>query len=103
LGVYFGYPLWGLDDTNHVTYIGRRGPHGSFRPIANCQAWRTALNRGHYQYAVTTANRVFFTTRLVPTPDVNWTRTDPAATLVLSPDPAIQVFRLTGPLHPDRC
>jgi hypothetical protein len=103
LGVYFGYPLWGLDDSNRVTYMGRHGPHGSFRPIGSCQDWRTALNRGHYQYAVTTSDRIFFTTKLMPTPDAAWTRSDPAARLVLSPSQAIQVFRLTGRLHPARC
>ena len=102
-GWFFGYPIWGLDDSNRVVYMGQRGPHGSFRPIHSCRAWRTALNRGHYQYLVTTANRVFFTTQLVHSPEVDWTRTDPAAELVLSPSPAIQVFRLTGPLHPNRC
>ena len=102
-GWFFGYPLWGLDDSNRVAYMGQRGPHGSFRPITTCRAWRTALNRGHYRYVVTTANRVFFTTQLVHSPEVDWTRTDPAARLVLSPNRAIQVFRLTGPLHPDRC
>ena len=102
-GWFFGYPLWGLDDSNLVAYMGQRGPHGSFRPITSCRAWRMALNRRHYQYVVTTANRVFFTTRLVHSPEVDWTRTDPAARLVLSPNRAIQVFRLTGPLHPDRC
>ena len=102
-GWFFGYPLWGLDDSNRVAYIGQLGPHGSFRPITSCRAWRMALNRRHYQYVVTTANRIFFTTRLVHSPEVDWTRTDPTATLVLSPNPAIQVFRLTGPLHPDRC
>lgn len=103
LGWFFGYPLWGLNDSNRVGYMGRHGPHGSFRPITSCWAWRTALNQGHYQYVVTTASRVFFTTQLVYTPEAGWTRTDPAARLVLSPDRAIQVFRLTGPLHPDRC
>ena len=103
LGWFFGYPLWGLDDSNRVGYMGQRGPHGSFRPITSCRAWRTALNRGHYQYVVTTASRVFFTTHLVYSPEVDWTRTDPAARLVLSPNRAIQVFRLTGPLNPDRC
>jgi hypothetical protein len=102
-GWFFGYPLWGLDDSNRVAYMGQRGPNGSFRPITSCRAWRTALNRGHYQYVVTTANRVFFTTHLVHSPEVDWTRTDPAARLVLSPSEAIQVFRLTGALHPDRC
>jgi hypothetical protein len=102
-GFFFGYPLWGVYDSNRVTYMGRRGPHGSFRPIANCRAWRRALNRGHYQYVVTTAGSVFFTTRLVHSPEGEWTRTDSAARLVLSPSWAIQVYRLTGPLHPDRC
>jgi hypothetical protein len=103
LGMFFGYPLWGLDDSNRVDFIGQRGSHGSFRPITTCRAWRTALHRGHYQYVVTTDSRVFFTTQLVHSPEVAWTRNDPAAKLVLSPSPAIQVFRLTGPLHPDRC
>jgi hypothetical protein len=103
LGWFFGYPVWGLDDSNRIVYMGQRGPHGSFRPIASCRAWRTALNRGHYHYVVTTANRVFFTTQLVHSPEGEWTRTDRAAKLVLSPNWAIQVFQLTGPLHPDRC
>jgi hypothetical protein len=102
-GWFFSYPLWGLDDSNRVAYMGQRGPHGSFGPITSCRAWRMALNQGHYQYVVTTANRVFFTTRLVHSPEVDWTRTDPAARLLLSPNRAIQVFRLTGPVHPDRC
>jgi hypothetical protein len=102
-GFFFGYPIWGLDDSNRVAYMGQRGSHGSFRPITSCRAWRTALNRGHYQYVVTTGRSVFFTTRVVPSPEGDWTRTDPAARLVLSPSRAIQVFRLTGPLHPDRC
>ena len=102
-GWFFGYPLWGLDDSNRVAYIGHRGPHGSFRPITSCRAWRMALNRGHYQYVVTTARAVTFTTQLVHSPEADWARTDPTARLVLSPSWAIQVFRLSGPLHPDRC
>ncbi|HET6868432.1 MAG TPA: hypothetical protein VFH80_21130 [Solirubrobacteraceae bacterium] len=103
LGWFFGYPLWGVDDSNRVAYMGQRGPHGSFRPITSCAAWRTALNRGRYRYVVTTASRIFFSTQLVYSSEGDWTRTDPAAMLVLSPNRAIQVFRLTGPLHPDRC
>jgi hypothetical protein len=102
-GFFFGYPIWGLDDSNRVVYIGRRGSHGSFGPITSCRAWRKAVNRGRYQYIVTTARAVFFTRQLVHSPEVDWTRTDPAARLVLFPNRAIQVFRLTGPLHPDRC
>jgi hypothetical protein len=102
-GFFFGYPLWGVDDSNRVTYMGQSGPHGSFRPITTCRAWREALNLGHYQYVVTTARAVTFTTQLLRSPEVDWTWTDPAARLVLSPSWAIHVFRLTGPLHADRC
>jgi hypothetical protein len=102
-GFFFGYPLWGLDDSNRVMYMGQRGPHGSFRPINSCRAWRTALNQGRYRYVVTTARAITFTTQLVSSPYADWTRTDSAARLVLSPSWAIEVFRLTGPLRPDRC
>jgi hypothetical protein len=102
-GFFFGYPVWGLDDSNRVVYMGQRGPNGSFRPIASCRAWRSALNQGRYQYVITTAQAVFFTTQLVHSPEVEWTRTDPGARLVLAPNWAIHVFRLTGPLHPNRC
>jgi hypothetical protein len=103
LGWFFSYPLWGIDDSNRVAYMGRGGPAGSFRPITNCRAWRAALNQGRYQYVVATSNRIFFTTELAPTPEAAWTRSDPAAKLVLSPNQAIQVFHLTGPLHPTGC
>jgi hypothetical protein len=103
LGWFFGYPLWGLDDSNRVAYIGQHLPNGSFRPITSCQVWRTTLNRGHYQYVVTTANRIFFTTELTQQPENEWTGSDPAARLLFSPNRAIQVFKLTGPLHPNRC
>jgi hypothetical protein len=102
-GWFYGYPLWGVDDSNRVSYMGQRGPHGSFRPIASCRAWRMALNRGRYQYVITTARAVFFTRQIVPSPETDWTRTDAAARLVLSPSHAIHVFRLTGPLHPNGC
>ena len=102
-GWFFSYPLWGLDDSNRITYMGKRGRSGSFRPITSCRAWRTAVDRGHYQYVVTTANRIFFTRELVPSAQTAWTRSARAAKLVLSPNPAVQVFRLTGSLHPDRC
>ena len=103
LGWFFGYPLWGLDDSNSVGYIGRHGSHGSFRPLTSCHSWREAVNRGDYRYVVTTASRIFFTTELVSSPEAAWTRSDPAARLVLDPNRAIKVFRLSGPLHPDRC
>jgi hypothetical protein len=103
LGWFFSYPLWGLNDSNRVAYMGQRGAYGSFRPITSCRAWRAALNEGAYQYVVATSNRIFFTTELARSPEVGWTSTDPAAKLIFSPNEAIHVFRITGPLHPGRC
>ena len=30
VGGFFAYPLFGLDDSDRVQYVGQRGPHGSF-------------------------------------------------------------------------
>jgi hypothetical protein len=103
LGWFFSYPVWGPDDTDRVAYIGRHGANGSFRPITSCRAWRTTLNRGRYQYVVTTANRIAFTTELAQQPESQWTGSDPAASLLFAPNRAIQVFKLTRRLDPNRC
>ncbi len=102
-GWFYGYPLYGVDDSNRVGYMGQRGKGGSFVPITDCRSWRAALNAGHYRYVVTTARRVIFTKRLVYAPEGDWTRSDPAARLVLPPTPQVRVFALNGPLHPKRC
>ncbi len=103
-GWYFGYPLYGVDDSNHVVYLGHHGPHGSFRPIATCRAWRNALNAGHYRYVVSTATRITWTGSLVSSPEGDWTRTDPAARLVFPhAGGPVDVYKLTGRLNPAGC
>ncbi len=52
------YPLFGRDLTNHVQYIGVQTPHGGFVPPTTCPQWRRLLNEGHYDYVVTTRDRV---------------------------------------------
>ena len=105
-GWFFGYPLYGSEDSNKVVYLGQRGSHGAFTMIHSCEAWRKALNAGHFHYVVVTAKRTMWTRRLSYAPEGSWTRTDPAATPVFDHKHgrwAVQVYRLSGPLNPAGC
>jgi hypothetical protein len=106
-GSFFAYPLYGLDDSNRLEYVGNRGPNGSFTPIATCAAWRSALNAGHFQYVVTTPGRdPWRRKRLTFSPEGGWTGSDPAARRIytkLATRQRIAVYRLAGPLNSAGC
>jgi len=106
-GGFFSYPLFGLDGSNRVQYIGRRGPHGSFTPVTSCAEWRRLIDAGAYRYVVTTPGRDPWHPRtLLPSPEAAWTASDPAARLVFSHRALgrqISVYRLSGPLNPAAC
>ncbi len=106
-GGFFAYPLFGLDDSNRVQYVGRRGPHGSFTPITSCPAWRRALNAGHFAYVITTPARDPWQSKnLTASPEGQWTASDPAARLVYSrraDGQPIAVYALHAPLDPAGC
>ncbi|MHB8658657.1 MAG: hypothetical protein ACYC91_12005 [Solirubrobacteraceae bacterium] len=105
LGWYFGYPLFGPDDSNRVVYVGHHGPHGAFSLISSCREWREDLNAGHYRYVVTSASRTMWTGALRPSPEGAWTRSDPAAKLLFpsAPKATAAVYELTGKLDPNGC
>jgi hypothetical protein len=97
------YAYYGRDLSNTVDYIARRGPRGSFDPIETCAAWRTAVNRGHYDYLVLSQTHDpgdFGNPAFAPEP--GWLHGDPAATLILRDGP-VSVFNLDGPLDPNGC
>jgi hypothetical protein len=106
-GGFFSYPLFGVDGSNHVQYVGKRGPHGSFTAIASCSAWRTAVNEGRFRYLVTTPARdPWHPKPLEASPEVAWTASDPAAQLLYSrreTGQTISIFELRGPLDPSGC
>ena len=106
-GGFATYPYDGPDDSNRVTYIARRGPHGSFTAIRTCRGWRAAVNAGHFDYLVTTPGRDPWRPRhLLASPETAWTAGDPNAHVVYrqaAKGLPITVFRLTGPLHPAGC
>jgi hypothetical protein len=106
-GGFFSYPLFGVEDSNRVEYVGARGAHGSFTTIASCSGWRDAVNRGHFDYLVTTPDRdPWHPKPLRPSPEDDWTRPDPAARVVYSrraTGQTISVFALRGPLDATTC
>jgi len=81
------YPLFGLDLSNHVTYIGQREPHGGFHSITDCNAFRAAVVAGHFDFVVAGTAKW----SLEPAPELEWVSTDPGAT-----DLHIAGSRLTG-------
>ncbi len=94
------YPLFGTDLSNRVAYIGSERPHGGFEPAATCPTWRRELNAGHYDYVVTTRDRLEPGKPPYP-PQATWTE-GPRAKVVLRKPPTV-VFELTGPLDPAGC
>ncbi len=93
------YPLFGRDLSNHVQYVGHRGPHGAFDRVQSCEEWRRLLNEGRYDYVVTFGDDPGV--RKAPV-EAEWTRSDPSATLVEQVG-AAAVFRLDGDLDSTKC
>lgn len=100
------YPLYGVDDSNYVQYIGRATPHAGFEPIGDCRTWRQAVNRGHYEWLVITP--VSLTN--VKAPELAWTLGAPAVRPVIKervsnvrPDDPAVLFRVSGRLDPAGC
>ncbi len=106
-GMFFAYPMYGLDDSNRVQYIAARGPNGSFTPLTSCQAWRAAVDAGGYRYVVTTPARdPWHPKPLRYSPERSWIVSDPAARIVYERrafGQLIDVFALSGPLDPSGC
>ncbi|HET7418465.1 MAG TPA: hypothetical protein VFJ61_12660 [Solirubrobacterales bacterium] len=112
--IIFGqYGFYGNDATNHVEYIGVRGPHGANRLPTTCQALRRTINAGDYDYLVMsqyTQDTGPYNTG-VPNPYqfpvYAWVKNDPAVKLVVDDTKASPqvdyVFEVKGKLDPGAC
>jgi hypothetical protein len=108
VGYLLQYPLYGRDGSNRVDWLGRRGAHGAFAPIATCAAWRRAIDAGRYRYVVTApqpsvvlgdAGAVLGEPR-----EAAWTASAPGARVLMRDEPRrTTVFRIEGPLGADGC
>src|SRR5262245_9233877 len=96
-GQYFFY---GNDLSNHVQYLGEEGNHGTFRPIYNCGLWRQTINRGDYDYVVTTP--AIGVIESVAPPQNLWASRDPNVRTVIQSGPAA-VYKINGRLDPATC
>ncbi len=94
------YPLFGTDLSNHVQFVGRERPHGGFEAPATCRTWREALNKGNYDYAITTRDRLEPGKPPFP-PQARWTE-GPGAKPILRKPPTV-IFQLTDRLDPSAC
>jgi hypothetical protein len=94
------YPLYSTDLTNQVQYIGEKRPNGGFVAPSTCKQWRRLLNEGHYDYVVTSRDRVERGKPPYP-PTTRWTE-GPGATPILRTPPTA-IFKLKGPLDPSAC
>jgi hypothetical protein len=99
VGNTFQYPLYGKDLSNHVQYVGRPGPHGSFDAPRRCDEWRRTLNEGRYDYVLVAPPPVLVRE---PPEAMGWTEQDPAASVVMRDEGAV-LFRLDGELDPEAC
>jgi hypothetical protein len=106
-GGFFAYPLYGLDQSNRVQYIGAHGPHGSFTAIASCRAWRRAVDAGRFDYLVLTPARDPWRARhLTRSPELAWVAGAAAAHAILryrTDGQRVAVMELRGRLDPDAC
>jgi hypothetical protein len=98
------YPLYGLDLSNRVDFVGARGPDGSFEPIAGCEQWLRALDEGGYDYVVTGFREPTegVGTRPDEPREAGWTRAAPGAREVVH-DEDVSVFAIEGELDPASC
>jgi uncharacterized membrane protein len=94
------YVFYDAELSNRVDYLGEPGPHGAYRPIESCAAWRRAVNRDGDRYVVITPAAAIGPS---PIPQESlWTDRSPVATEVLQAGPAA-VFRISGRLDPAGC
>jgi hypothetical protein len=106
--IIFGqYGFYGNDASNHVEFIGVRGPHGSNRLPEDCRTFRRLINEGDYEYLIISeatqdspASEYWF-------PIYRWIKDDPALELRIK-EPEIYpqpdyVFRVKGELDPAGC
>jgi hypothetical protein len=94
------YPLYGTDLSNRVQYIGEEQPQGGFTAPTTCRQWRHLLNAGHYDYVVTSRDRI--EPGKLPYPAATrWTEGLGVETILRKP-PTV-VFKLKGPLDPSAC
>jgi hypothetical protein len=93
------YVFAGSDLSNRVFYLGASGPHGAYRPIHDCPAWRRSVNSHGVRYVIVTPASPIGPGSLPQ--ESLWMRESPARE-ILRAGPAA-VYRVEGRLAPGAC
>jgi hypothetical protein len=106
--IIFGqYGFYGADLSNHVQYIGVKGPNGTYRLPTTCRQFRRVVNEGGYDYVIMSQSTQDSPAAEYWYPVYAWAKTDPALELVVAepeivPQPDF-VFRVDGKMDPAGC
>jgi hypothetical protein len=100
---FLQYGFYGTDLSNHVIYLGKKGPHGAYNAIPTCSAFRTAVNTANLDYLVTSPFLNFIHTGdPVLSPEASWLRGDQAASPIKRDGPTT-IWRINGKLDSSAC
>jgi hypothetical protein len=100
---FLSYGFYGTDLSNHVVYLGEKGPHGAYNAIPTCAAFRTAVNTANLDYLVTTPFLNFIHTgNPISSPEATWLKGDKAAVPIKHDGPTT-IWRLRGRLDASAC
>jgi hypothetical protein len=100
---FLQYGFFGTDLSNHVVYLGEKGPHGAFNAIPGCGAFRAAVNAANLDYLVTSPFLNFIDPgHPIPSPEARWLRGERALTPIDRSGP-VTVWRVRGRLDPSGC
>jgi hypothetical protein len=100
---FLSYGFYGTDLSNHVVYLGEKGPHGAYNAIPTCTAFRAAVNAADLDYLVTTPFLNFIHTgNPIPSPEAAWLRGDPAVAPIKRDGPTT-IWRIDGRLDSSAC
>ncbi|MGE5282019.1 MAG: hypothetical protein ACM3N0_06825, partial [Chloroflexota bacterium] len=100
---FLQYGLYGTDLSNHVAYLGVKGPHGAFNAIPTCAAFRAAVNAADLEYLITAPFLNFLSpSKPIASPETNWLRNEPAAAPIIHSGP-VTVWKLNSKLDPAGC
>jgi hypothetical protein len=102
-GALFQYGLWGNDSSNRVRYIGQKGDRGAFTEIPECPEWIGAVNRGDYDYLVTTPAYAQDNPEAATTPVENVWLQNSRGAQHLAGNGLVDVWQVRGPLDPIAC
>jgi predicted membrane channel-forming protein YqfA (hemolysin III family) len=95
---FAGYGFYGPDISNHVLYLGEKGPHGAYNAIPTCEAFRAAVNDAELDYLVTSPFLNFLhSSKPIASPEARWLRGS-GGVRPLFREKEVTVWQVTGPL-----